>query len=442
MNPSPLQQLGREFLWVGLGQATAALGAIVGVRLITHCLTPTAYGELALGMTIATLSQQILLAPLSGASLRFFAPAQEAGQISSYISAVGYLLTRAVGLALVALAVLSVGIWVSGHAGWLGLVFGSFGFALLAGTSAVLDGMQNAARQRVVVAWHDGLAPWLRFFTAVVLIGLLGAFSSVAMLGYGLASVTVLFSQYLFFRRRISVMDTTRAVPTVAHEWTRQMYNYGWPFAVTGLFSWVHASSDRWALQFFSSTSTVGLYAVLYQMGYYPISLLANLITQLVMPVLFSRAGDGSDLARMQTVRKINRTIILCILGLTGLATLVAATLHAQIFALFVPSEYFRVSKLLPWVTLAGGVYASGQMAVLFILSSMKTKSLMFFRIGGGLLGITLNFLGAWIWGINGIVLAILLWAVFYLFQMMRLWKDLSPKINYKANTLPVIDGL
>ncbi len=175
--------------------------------------------------------------------------------------------------------------------------------------------MQNAARQRVVVAWHDGLAPWLRFIAAVVLIGLLGAFSSVAMLGYGLASVIVLSSQFLFFRRRISVMDTTRAVPEVTHEWTRKMYNYGWPFAVTGLFSWVHASSDRWALQIFSSTSTVGLYTVLYQIGYYPISLLANLITQLVMPVLFSRAGDGSDLARMQTVRELNKTIVLVHFG-------------------------------------------------------------------------------------------------------------------------------
>ncbi len=123
MNPSRLQRLGREFCWVGLGQAAGALGAIAGVRLITHRLTPTAYGELALGMTVATLSQQTLLAPLSGASQRFFAPAQETGQISSYLSGVGYLLTRVVGLALVALAVLTIGIWVSGHADWLGLVW-------------------------------------------------------------------------------------------------------------------------------------------------------------------------------------------------------------------------------------------------------------------------------------------------------------------------------
>jgi O-antigen/teichoic acid export membrane protein len=442
MNISRLQRLSREFFWVCLGQATAALGAIVGVRLITHHLTPSAYGELALGMTVATLSQQTLLAPLSGALQRFFAPAQETGQISSYLSGVGYLLTRVVGLALVALAVLTIGIWVSGHAGWLGLVFGSFGFALIAGTSAVLDGMQNAARQRVVVAWHDGLAPWLRFIAAVVLISLLGAFSSVAMLGYGLASVIVLFSQLLFFRRRISVMDTTRAVPAVTHEWIRKMYNYGWPFAITGLFSWVQGASDRWALQLFSSTSTVGLYAVLYQIGYYPISLVTNLITQLVMPVLFSRAGDGSDLARMQTVRELNRTIILCILGLTGLMTLVAATLHAKIFAFFVPSQYSHVSALLPWMILAGGIFASGQMAVLFILSSMNTKSLISLRIGGGMLGIALNFIGAWIWGINGIVLAILLWAVFYLFWMMHLWKTLILKTNSQNNTLPIINSL
>jgi O-antigen/teichoic acid export membrane protein len=428
VKPSRFQRLGREFFWVGLGQATAALGVIAGVRLITHRLTPTAYGELALGITVAGLFQQTLLAPLSGASLRFFAPAQEIGQLSSYLRGVGGLLTRVFGLALVISVVLATGIWVSGHVDWLGLVLCSLGFAALSGTSSVLDGMQNAARQRVVVAWHDGLAPWLRFITAVVLIGLLGSFSQVAMLGYGLASAVVLASQILFFRRRIYVMGTTPADPEAARGWTRQMYNYGWPFALTGVFAWIHASSDRWALQTFSNTSAVGLYAVLYQIGYYPISLLANLIIQLVMPVLFNRAGDGSDLARMQTVRGLNRTIILCTLGLTGLATLAAATLHAQIFALFVPPEYYRVSALLPWMTLAGGVYASGQMAVLLILSSMNTKSLMSFRIVGGMFGIALNFVAAWIWGINGVVLATLMWAVIFFLWMMYLWKRLSCK--------------
>jgi len=289
-----------------------------------------------------------------------------------------------------------------------------------------MDGMQNAARQRVVVAWHDGLAPWLRFFTAVALISLLGAVSQVAMFGYGLASAVVLASQCLFFRRRILVLDKTQANLDEARTWGRKMYNYGWPFAMTGIFAWVHASSDRWALQTFATTKSVGFYAVLYQIGYYPISLFANMVTQLVTPVVFSLAGDGSDTTRMQKVRELNKNMVLATLGLTGVATLVAAILHRQIFALFVPSEYLGVSQFLPWMTCAGGVYAASQMAMLLILSGMNTKQIVSFRILGGVLGISLNVVGAWIWGLNGVVGAILIWAVFYLLWMLRLWSTLK----------------
>src|SRR5207244_2887150 len=79
-----VKRLAREFLWVGIGQAAAALGGLAGVSLLTRALTPERYGELALGMTVATLTQQSLLGPVAGALLRFFAPATEAGQLNAY----------------------------------------------------------------------------------------------------------------------------------------------------------------------------------------------------------------------------------------------------------------------------------------------------------------------------------------------------------------------
>src|SRR5688500_9025790 len=77
----------RAFIWVGLGQAIAALGAIVGVRLVTQAFPPTSYGESALLMTVATLALQVVLLPLGAGTLRFFASARENDQLSAFTRA-------------------------------------------------------------------------------------------------------------------------------------------------------------------------------------------------------------------------------------------------------------------------------------------------------------------------------------------------------------------
>jgi hypothetical protein len=55
---------GKELIWVIIGQVVALSGGIVGIRLLTGHLGPEAYGELALGTTIAGFLGQILFGPL------------------------------------------------------------------------------------------------------------------------------------------------------------------------------------------------------------------------------------------------------------------------------------------------------------------------------------------------------------------------------------------
>src|SRR5439155_23990103 len=128
--------------------------------------------------------------------------------------------------------------------------------SLLSGYSAALDGMQNAARQRVVVAWHDGVTIWLRFLIAVALVAVLGRSSAAAMLGYAVASALVLASQGLFFRSKILSFrpDTEYATRDAMLSWERRMQSYAWPYSTWGLFTWLQMNSDRWGLQVFRTT--------------------------------------------------------------------------------------------------------------------------------------------------------------------------------------------
>jgi O-antigen/teichoic acid export membrane protein len=419
------KRLAKEILWVGAGQATAALGGLAGLSLLTRALDPGRYGELALGMTVASLTQQAILGPVSGALLRFFAPAAEARQLEAYLKGARNLTIRATAVLWSVGALLALALWALGQVKWIALLITALLFSLLAGYNSALDGVQNAARQRAVVAWHQGVGQWLRFLLAVALIGALGAFSSVAMLGYAVASALVLASQTIFFRRRIlaSVPASSCDQGGQIENWTRQMRQYAWPFTFWGVFTWAQMASDRWALQVCGSASTVGLYAALYQLGYYPMLLLSGFMLQLVTPVLFGRAGDGTDPARMVQSLRLNGLIFRGSILLTALSTVVALLFHQQIFSLLVAPEYRRVSSFLPWMILGGGLFAAAQIAGLSLLCDVNSRVLLAPKIITAVLGVVLNFAGAHWFGLAGVVYGGLLFSLTYLAWVFALAK-------------------
>jgi len=418
-----ITRLGLEAFWIAVGQAVTVLGGLVGVRLLTNVLAPMAYGQLALGMTLATLVQQVALGPLGGAFLRFFSPAEKDGQLASYWQAIQVLLKQVTFILIGIIALVALGMWLVGYTNWLGLILAAFTFALISGYNSSMDRVQNAARQRVIVAWHQALGQWLRFLIAVLLVGLLGAFSTVAMLGYALASVIVLCSQYVFFRRKILARIPARAKVNQSDvkDWTRQMWNYAWPFMTWGVFTWVQIASDRWALELFGTTSDVGLYAVLYQLGYYPLMLLSNFMVTFISPILFSQAGDGSNPIGLSRAHRLNGLVVLCSVMLTVVGTALGFLLHKQVFSLLVAPQYRVVSALLPIMLMSGGLFASGQAASLLLLTELNSQGLIAPKIATAVLGILLNICGAYWFGLRGVVYASVLFSLMYFLWVILL---------------------
>jgi O-antigen/teichoic acid export membrane protein len=250
----------------------------------------------------------------------------------------------------------------------------------------------------------------------------LGTASAVAMLGYLLATLLVLLSQFWFFRRILlptnGLLSAGAASP---RHWETQMLAYSWPFAVWGIFTWAQIASDRWALQMFASTREVGLYTALYQLGYYPITILTGLIVQLVAPVFFQRAGNASDPSRMRQIHTLNWRLTMAALSLTGAAALLAFVLHGIVFTWLVASEYRTISWLLPGMVLAGGLFATGQLAGISLLSGTETRSLLAPKVVTAIVGVLLNIFGAAWWGIIGVVGAGVIFSAVYLLWVLHL---------------------
>lgn len=412
-----LRRLSREFLWIGLGQAAAVSGAVLGVRVLTGVLRPRVYGTLALAMTAASLIQIVVLGPLSNGATRFFAPAREAGALPSYLAAVRGLLVRATAAVLLIAVVLCSGLVASGYSQWVGLALAAVLFALLSGYNCVLNGMQNAARQRAVVALHHGALSWARFLLAGGMVLWLGATSTMAMIGYCAATVLVLVSQRWFFCRTLepSQVSAEAAQASQAPQWSAGIVRYAWPFATWGLLGWGRLVSDRWALQVFATTEDVGFYAVLFQLGYYPVTIVTGLLTELLSPIWFQRAGDGSDLRRVQRVCILSWGLTGVVLAGTFIGTVLTMHLHKTLFGLLVSSEYHFVSGLLPGVILASGLFAAAQVCSLGPMSRMDSKCLAVPKNVTATMGILMNSLGA-IWlGLTGVVAANILFSLGHL---------------------------
>jgi O-antigen/teichoic acid export membrane protein len=399
----------RELTWVISGQLLAAMAALAGVRLMTGLLSPIAYGQLALGMTVALLISQTLYGPLTNGIARYYAPASERGDLGSYLQASWKLIRSLTNAIVLAAAFLMVGAAIYGRTQWIALGITALIFSVLSGYIGIISGIQNAARQRSIVALHQAAVACARFAFAALLISLLGATSTIAFLGYAIGTLVVLISQFAFFRRvRVSSVGSNQ------DSWHGQILRYAWPFYSWSLFTWAQLSSDRWALAIFADPKDVGLYAALFQLGNNPIAMASTMVLQLLAPIFYQRAGDGTDRQRNIHVGKLGWYCALVALGATGVAVLGALLAHDGIFRLLVAAKYASVSPLLPYMFLASGLFVGSQMIELSLMSQMKTRMMVVAKITAAVAGVALNLVGAFLYGIEGVVAAGVTTSAFY----------------------------
>ncbi|RPH52578.1 MAG: lipopolysaccharide biosynthesis protein [Desulfobacteraceae bacterium] len=414
------RRLFKEGFWIVLGQAMSVVGSLIGVRLLTELLAPAAYGELALGMTVATLVNQAVLGPLSNGVMRFYAPAVEQDDFGGYLNAVKCLVLSATGVTVILILTMVVGLLIAGQTKMIGIAIAAFIFAILSGYNSILSGIQNAARQRAIVALHQGMESWARFLVAAGLLMCLSATSTMAIVGYAVAAILVLGSQYVFFKRIVPKGVTGQ---DKKEDWQKEMWNFSWPISIFGMFTWLQLASDRWALNLCSTVEDVGLYAVVFLLGYYPMSIATGMVMQFFAPIFYKRAGDANDSLRTANVNRLSYCLAGLALAVTICAFLLSYIFHTKIFKLFVAKEFASVSNLLPWMLLAGGVFTAGQSISLNLQSQMKTRVMMAPKIITALLGVFLNFIGAYLYGTSGVVMAGVLFSASYFLWMVVLSK-------------------
>ncbi len=421
-------RLAKEGSWIVAGQIAAVLGALVLVRVLTEYLEPAQYGQLALGLTVAGLVNQVVMGGVTAGIGRFYSIAAEQNDLPGYLHASRRMMGYATAVVVAITLVLMAGLLWLGYSQWMGLAAAALALSVLSGYNSSLSGIQNAARQRSIVAFHGGLDAWLKILLAVGVMLWLGSSSTAVVLGYALSSLLVTGSQLFFLRRLIRPQGEN---PQATANWGRQMWLYSWPFSTWGVFSWAQQASDRWALQAFASTQEVGLYAVVFQLGYAPIGLATGMAMTFLGPILYQRSGSAADHTRNTSVHRIAWRITFVGLLVTALAFVLTFSLHGWIFHLLVAAKYHAVSYLLPWMVLAGGIFAAGQMLALKLMSEMKPAAMTVAKIVTAILGVGLNIYGASQFGLQGVVAALVAFSGIYFFWMAWLAQHPPTSVNH-----------
>ena len=81
MEINRLKKATKEISSISLGYSFTAIGGLLGVRILTAYLTPSQYGELALGITMGGFFYSVLIGPLTNGITRFFSIAKEKKEI-------------------------------------------------------------------------------------------------------------------------------------------------------------------------------------------------------------------------------------------------------------------------------------------------------------------------------------------------------------------------
>lgn len=408
-----VKRLLREGLWVITGQVLTVIGTLFQIRVLTEYLTPSVYGELQLALTISGLITSTLMAAVTPGIARYYSISAEQGDTSSYLKACKKLMVYATLAVCLVGFMLIVMLSFLGMAQWILLSILVMGFGIFASYSGALGSIQNAARQRIIVALHNVADAWFKFAIAFVCISFLGEISVAVALGLLLTAVLITISQLFYIKKLPSSPKVTKRAE-VPEDWGRLMLLFSRPFLIWGAFGWMQQSSSRWALGLLSSIDDIGFFSVLFQLGYTPMVMISSLGLTFITPVLFSRVGNATDGIRVGNL--IRTVFILASISsvLLVIAVWIAYVSHEAIFSLAAGAEYKAQSHYLPYMVFAGGLFAISQVIATIPTSLNVPSTLLLASIGSSLIGIAGAFVGAYFYSIEGVVFSLIIHSASY----------------------------
>ncbi|MFX0137544.1 MAG: lipopolysaccharide biosynthesis protein [Candidatus Hodarchaeota archaeon] len=371
--------LSPEALWVFVSQAGTAIAGLLGVKLLTHVLKPFEFGLLVLASTVITLIGTSFFGPFGQGLMRFWSISKERGSLDVFY-AVSNRLAKYISMATFLVTFISIFIlFMIKKYDWSILIALSLIIGIITGIFGLKISVFTAARQRRRTALLNISNTFLRPLIATFLVILIIAKANIALGGYLIAALFI-----LFIAERLYLQSTSKAIPSTQGSSTymslfsglsKEILSYSWPFLLWGIFGWIHMSCDRWGLQLFYGSDVVGAFAVVSYLANYPLSFGSSFLSTLFSPIAFQKAGDLTSTKSIISAYKI--LIAMTSIYILGASVLIAlfAMLHRHLVLFISNINFLNFSYLLPGLTIAWAFFYFGQVLILFGLLANKPQA-------------------------------------------------------------------
>jgi len=408
----------KELAWVIFGQLLAFSGGLIGIKVLTNMMGPEYYGQLALGLTIAGLVNLFAFGPIGQAITRFFSICREKEQLPFYF-ATGRRILFLASLVLAVVSLISViACFLLFGQQWAILTASALIFGYATGINNSFISLQNAIRQRRIVALHQGMDMWLRMLLAIIAMLMWGESGSVALLGFCAGLFLIILSQYYFAFQNQQVSDYFLTVSTQnisSSNVYADFSSYTRSFLYFSAFGAIALYADRWILQGLYGEREVGIYAALYLIANTPVTVLMGLAGQLLLPIIYDQAGDMSCPEKMERSRKTVRLTVFLSSVLMSLFVLVAYLFGEPIVVLLSNDEFGSFASSL-WIILAGiCLFQLGQLLVMRGLALARPNIYIIPKLIHAMIFLVLTYWLAGLYGIHGVGISLCISSFVYL---------------------------
>jgi O-antigen/teichoic acid export membrane protein len=341
---SPALRRIRDIFWVGAGTGAAALGTLVGVRVLTQYVSPANYGVISLALGMSTLVSNLVSAPLTQAAIHYYPLYSSDAGIFALRDALVRCFRKCLPWILVA-AVLG-GIWYSGFGGGhaLTVVLLLLLFAAECVRTVNLS-MLNAARKHRQYNIWAAIDAWLRPLVATAVVLTVGSSADAVLASY----VLVAFALVAVFSRGTWPKGVARERETAqAQRLDLTLWAYAMPLIPLGLLGWASSLGDRYIIGATLGVHDAGLYAAVYGLSYNPFMIVNGGAEQALRPVFQTAVSQGNH----THARGVLRLWLLSV-GLACACGVAIFALGHRLIAHYLLSAQFReVSYLMPWIAL------------------------------------------------------------------------------------------
>ena len=403
----------KEATWIVAGQMVNVVAALLLIKVLTQAISPQQYGLYSLLMTFVFFQTQVLMGGTNAAIGRYYSIGVSENNVANYFTGSMKLLRRIFSFTFAFGLIIAISAYFFGLAGYFNLIIVLTIYAILSAYRASLSRIQNSARQRLMVAFHNALDAILRIPAVLLLIGFLSASVIWVLAALTIACIIAILPQHIFLKKHIADKSHNHSPKPDERSWFHDIWQFSKPYYFWTFIVWAQQSSARWTLEIFSGTKDVGLFTVMYQLSYSPIVLMIAMLSTFLQPIFYDKTKVVGNLATGDDKTK-SWTSYMLIFGLFAAMAgfLLSKFYYAEFFKLFVSQNYAIYSYLMPNLVAAGVFFGLGEMFQLKLQSDMQPKLISKIRVSSGIIGILLNILCVRYYGIVGLVHAIMLYSI------------------------------